>query len=66
MTPQETFTRKNPSVYHLQIFGCPMYIHIPKEKRKNLDPISVKGGFVRYNVSSKESRIYIRNIFEFK
>ena len=32
-TPEEMFTRKNPKVSHLKIFGCLVYIHIPKEKR---------------------------------
>eukprot|EP00253_Pinus_taeda_P032826 PITA_32826 len=37
-TLEEVFTGKKPSVDHLRIFGCPVYIHIPKEKRKKLDP----------------------------
>ena len=32
-TPKEMFSREKPKVSHLNIFGCPMYIHIPKEKR---------------------------------
>ena len=32
-TPEEVFSGKKPEVSHLRIFGCPMYIHIPKEKR---------------------------------
>ena len=34
-TPEEVFFNKKPEVIHLIIFGIPMYIHIPKEKRKN-------------------------------
>ena len=34
-TPEEDFSRKKPEVIHLKIFGCPVYIHIPKEKRTN-------------------------------
>ena len=29
-TPEEVFSGKKPKVSHLRIFGCPMYIHIPK------------------------------------
>ena len=29
-TPKEMFTGKNPKVSHLKIFGCLVYIHIPK------------------------------------
>jgi hypothetical protein len=46
-------------VGHLGIFGCPVYIHVPKEKRTKLDPSSRKGTFVGYSESSKAYRIYI-------
>jgi hypothetical protein len=46
-------------VEHLRIFGCPVYIHIPKDKRKKLDPSRKKGIFVGYSESSKTYRIYI-------
>jgi hypothetical protein len=32
------FTGKKPEVSHLKIFGCPVFIHIPKEKRNKLEP----------------------------
>ena len=31
-TPEEVFFSKKPEVSHLRIFGCPMYIHIPKRE----------------------------------
>ena len=37
-TPEEVFSGKKPEVIHLRIFGCLVYIHIPKEKRTKLDP----------------------------
>jgi len=37
-----------------------MYIHIPKDKRKKLDPASKKGIFMGYSISSKAYRIYIK------
>ena len=33
-TPEEVLFGKKPRVGHLRLFGCPVYIHIPKEKRK--------------------------------
>jgi hypothetical protein len=45
-TPEEMFTRKKPEVSHLKIFGYPLFIHIPKEKRNKLDPSGKKGIFV--------------------
>jgi hypothetical protein len=38
MTPEEAFSKKKPSVEHLRIFGCPVYVHVPKDKRKKLEP----------------------------
>jgi hypothetical protein len=51
--------RKKPEVSHLKIFGCPVFIHIPKEKRNKLDPSGKKGIFVGYCEVSKAFRIYI-------
>ena len=58
-TPEEIFTKKKLEVSHLKVFGCPMFIHIPKEKRNKLDPSGKKGIFVRYYEVSKAFRIYI-------
>ena len=51
--PEEVFSRKKPKVSHLRIFGFPVYIHIPKEKRTKLDPSGKKGIFVGYSESLK-------------
>lgn len=32
-TPEEVFIGKKPNVSHFRIFGCPVYFHVPKEKR---------------------------------
>ena len=55
-TPEELFSGKKPEVSHLRIFGCPMYIHIPKEKRKKLDPSRKKGIFLGYSERYKSRR----------
>jgi hypothetical protein len=59
ITPEEAFIGVNLEVGHFKIFGCPVYIHIPKEKRTKLDPSGRKGTFLGYNESSKAYRIYI-------
>jgi transposase InsO family protein len=59
MTLEEAFSGKKPNVEHLRIFGCPVYIHIPKDKRNKLEPSGKKGIFVGYSESSKAYRIYI-------
>ena len=57
-TLEEVFSGKIPEVSHLRIFDCPVYIHIPREKRTKLDPSGKKGIFVGYFVNSKAYRIY--------
>jgi hypothetical protein len=34
MTLEEAFLGKKPNVEHFRIFGCLVYIHIPKDKKK--------------------------------
>jgi hypothetical protein len=53
------FTEKKLEVSHLKIFGCPVFIHIPKEKRNKLDPLGNKGIFVGCCEVSKAFKIYI-------
>ena len=53
------FFGENPEVSQLNIFVCPMYIPIPKEKRSKLYPSGKKGLFVGYNEQSKYYQIYI-------
>ena len=56
-TPHKVLENKTPEeVSHLKIFGFPVYIHIPKEKRKKLEPLGRKDIFVGYSKSSKASR----------
>jgi hypothetical protein len=59
MTPEESFSRKKPNVENLRIFGCPVYFHIPKDKRNKLEPSGKNGIFMGYSESSKACRIYI-------
>ena len=50
---EENFLGEKPKVNHIRIFGFPMYIDIPKEKRTKLDPSRRKGIFVGYIDTSK-------------
>ena len=58
-TLEEIFSWEKPEVSHLQIFGCPIFIHVPKEKRTKLDASGRKGIFVGYSETLKAFRIYI-------
>jgi hypothetical protein len=59
MTLEESFTIVKPEVGHFRIFGCPVYIYVPKEKRTKLDPLGKTGTFVGYGEYLKAFRIYI-------
>jgi hypothetical protein len=59
MTPEEAFTEVKHEVRHFRIFGCPIYIHVPKEKMTKLYPSGRMVTFVGYNESSKAYQIYI-------
>jgi hypothetical protein len=37
-TPDEVFLGVTPKIGHLRIFGYPIYIHVPMEKRKKMEP----------------------------
>jgi hypothetical protein len=41
-TPEEDSTRVKPEIEHFRIFGCPVYLHVPKEKKSKLDPLERK------------------------
>jgi hypothetical protein len=58
-TPDEAFTGVRPEIGHLRIFCCPVYIHVPKEKRTKLEPSRINDMFVGYNETSKAYWIYI-------
>jgi hypothetical protein len=41
-TPEEMFSRRKPEVSHLKFFGCPVFVHILKERRTKTDPSGKK------------------------
>jgi hypothetical protein len=59
IAPEEAFTKVKPEIRHFRIFGCPVDLHVPKEKRSKLEPSGRKGTFVGYNESEKAYQIYI-------
>ena len=58
-TPKEMFSGEKLEVNHLIIFGCPVYVCVPMEKRSKLEPSGKKGIFVGYSELSKACRVYI-------
>jgi hypothetical protein len=58
-TSEVAFTSRRPKIGYLRIFGCPVYIHIPMEKRKKLQPSGQRGILVGYNEDSKAYRVFL-------
>lgn len=57
-TPYELWHNKEVKIDHLRIFGSEVFIHIPREKRKKLDPKASKCIFVGYDNHSKGYRVW--------
>ena len=50
MIPEEKYTCRKPDISHLKVFGCIAYVHIPNERRTNLDPKAEKCIFIGYSL----------------
>jgi IS30 family transposase len=58
-TPEEAFIGSRLEIGHPKIFGCPVYIHIPVEKRTKLQPSWERGILVGYSEDSKVYRVFL-------
>jgi hypothetical protein len=48
----EVWYAKNPSVSYLKVFGCDAFVHVLKEKRRNLDKKEFKCIFIGHEECS--------------
>jgi hypothetical protein len=64
ITPEEVFTGMNPDIEHIRLFGCPMYFHVPKEKKSKLDPLEIKDtmNLQRHSISTSLVRDRLRQV----
>ena len=60
-TPDEDFTGKKPNIFHLKIFGSPVYIHVTKDARKKLEPTAEVGIFFGYTKTPHNYHVYFPN-----
>lgn len=60
-TPFETWTGKQYNLNELRTFGTPVFVHIPKEKRRKWDSKGEKGIMVGYGQDVKGYRIFFQN-----
>ena len=58
-TTKEMFTGEELEVSHLRIFGCPVYVHFPKDKRSKLDPSARRA----YLLDTMNHRRHIESTF---
>lgn len=58
MTPYEAWYGKKPDVSHIRVFGSPVMVHIPKEKRLKWDKKSEEHILVGFSENVKGYRIY--------
>jgi len=47
VTPAEMFTGQKPSVQHLKVFGCKVWVRVADKVRKTLEPKAKKGVLLR-------------------
>ncbi|KAJ8737027.1 hypothetical protein PYW07_000298 [Mythimna separata] len=57
-TPYELWTGRKPKLDHLRIFGSPVMVHVPKEKRRKWDKKAKKMFLVGYSENIKGYRMY--------
>lgn len=57
-TPYEMWFGRKPDLQHLRVFGSPVMVHTPKEKRAKWDRKSTKHILVGYSDNVKGYRIY--------
>jgi hypothetical protein len=50
--PEEAFINEKLEVSLVCVFDCPVYIHVPKEKRTKVESFNIKGRFVGQNSKS--------------
>lgn len=57
-TPLEAWSGKKPNLSHLRVFGSKAFAHVPKEKRRKLDPKSIQCIMLGYCEESKGYRLW--------
>ena len=56
--PKRVWIGKNVSYKHLRVFGCRVYVHIPKDKRSKLDDKAKECIFLGYGHEEFGNRLW--------
>lgn len=67
-SPYEIWTNKKYDIHQLKAFGSPVFVHIPKERRRKWDSKGEKGLMIGYGEHVKGYRVYFpeRNCIDTK
>ena len=57
-SPDKKWYGRSTNLKFLRVFGTPAMVHIPKEKRRKLDPKSIECIMVGYSQESKAYRLF--------
>jgi transposase InsO family protein len=57
-TPHEVWLGKKPSVSHLKVFCCDVFVNVPKEKWRTLGKKEIKCVFIGYNEGMKGYKLW--------
>jgi hypothetical protein len=55
---KKVWSGEKPSIANLKMFGCKTYSHIPKERRRKLEPKSLECVFIGYIERIKGYNLY--------
>lgn len=58
-TPYEMLFGVRPDLSRLHTFGCMAYVHVDKDLRSKLDFKCLQGVFLRVDLESKQSRVFV-------
>ena len=56
--PYDSWVGKRPSLAHIKVFGCDIFVHIPKERRHKLDSSSKKCIFIEQKDGVKGFKLW--------
>eukprot|EP00168_Porphyra_purpurea_P003952 TRINITY_DN1457_c0_g1_i3.p1 TRINITY_DN1457_c0_g1~~TRINITY_DN1457_c0_g1_i3.p1 ORF type:complete len:899 (+),score=181.15 TRINITY_DN1457_c0_g1_i3:879-3575(+) len=59
LTPYELFHGKTPNVGNLRVFGCRVWVHVPRPTRRKMGDKGVAGTFMGYADGSKANRVLV-------
>jgi hypothetical protein len=57
-TPHEVWYGRKPSLQHLRVFGCDVYVHVPKENRSKMYKKAKKCIFIGYKDGVKGYKLW--------